>query len=65
MTDCNLEACRRFLAAGLDPQTVGGSLLTLILVGGLGTALMLVAARLAKIEEMNAVVEMVRGRLRR
>ncbi len=60
-----LEACRRMLAGSLGPQTVGGSLLTLILVGGLGTALMLAVGRLTKIGEIDAVVAMVRGRLRR
>ena len=60
-----LEACRRMLAAGLDPQTVSGSLVTLFLVGSLGIALMLGAARLAGVAEMKAVMEALRGRLRR
>ncbi len=60
-----LEACRYRLATGLDTQTIAGSLLMLILVSGLGAALMLIAARLTGIAEMRAIIEMVRGRWRR
>ena len=60
-----LEACRHHLASGLDPQTIAGSLLVLIVVSGLGAALMLIAARLTGVAEVSTILEMVRERLRR
>ncbi len=60
-----LSALQRFaLTAGLPP-TMGGRLLSVLLVGSLGAILLLIAARLTGIEEMNALVQMVRGRMAR
>ena len=60
-----LETFRHFVLAGLDPETMSGNLLTLGLVGTLGAALMLVTARLAGVEEMNALVRVLRRRFNR
>ncbi len=60
-----LGAFRNLALAGIDTETMGGNLLSLILVGALGVVLMLVGARIIGIEEMNDLVRMLRGRLGR
>ena len=60
-----LDAFRNLVLAGIDAGTMGGNLLSLILVGALGTVLMLVGARMIGIEEMNDLVRTLRGRLGR
>jgi putative peptidoglycan lipid II flippase len=59
-----LRGGRYLLLAGLAPGTLAGSLLTVAVVGGLGCILMVAAGRLAGIEEMNAVLGMIRRRAR-
>jgi putative peptidoglycan lipid II flippase len=58
-----LQTFKHFVLAGIDPATMGGNLLVVILVGSLGVAVMFVGARLAGIEEMNAIGRMVRKRV--
>ncbi len=60
-----LGAFKSFILAGIDVGTWGGNLLTLVLVSALGGGLMLVGARLAGIEEMNALVRLVVDRVRK
>ncbi|MBL0713167.1 MAG: murein biosynthesis integral membrane protein MurJ [Desulfosarcina sp.] len=60
-----LGVFKRFVLASADLTTMGGNLLTVILVGSLGVVLMVVGARLAGIEEMNDLVRMMGARVRK
>jgi hypothetical protein len=42
---------------------MGGNMLVVLLVGALGATLMVIGARLAGIEEMNAIVRAARARI--
>ena len=58
-----LAAFKHFVLAGIDHATMSGNLLVVLLVGALGAALMVVGARLAGIEEMNAIVRAAGARV--
>ncbi len=58
-----LVAFKHFALAAIDLTTMGGNLLVAMLVGALGTVMMVAGARLAGIEEMNAIVRTALARL--
>ena len=58
-----LAAFKHFALAAIDLTTMGGNLLVATLVGALGTVMMVAGARLAGIEEMNAIVRSALARL--
>jgi putative peptidoglycan lipid II flippase len=60
-----LNAFQRFVLTVYLPATMGGRLLSVMLVGSLGTVLLFTAARLTGLEEMNTLVRMVRERFER